>query len=172
MFVPDRSKPGSHVFGDWHPPSFLPEGRREIPEDPRLRDLLAYWRTCAAGAEMPTREATFPVRVASVLPYIYVLDVLEGSFRYRLRGTEVDGRFGSRRTGLAIEEFGYAAEAEVEAFRARHAACVDARAPIVAFGRVQWGGPSYATAYESIKLPIMGPSGEVRYLLCAVVLAD
>jgi hypothetical protein len=55
----------------------------------RLRQAFAYWRQKCAGRRMPARADLDPTEIPELLPWVILVDVLPGDFRYRLIGTEV-----------------------------------------------------------------------------------
>jgi hypothetical protein len=77
-------------------------GARARIHDRRIRDLYRYWLGKRGGRRAPARADIDPVELRSLLPYIYLFDVVEPGprLRYRLVGTaiaemagEVTGRF-------------------------------------------------------------------------------
>jgi hypothetical protein len=56
---------------------------------PRLQRAFRYWQGKLAGRAMPARADLDPAEIPDLLPWIILVDVLPGDFRYRLIGTEV-----------------------------------------------------------------------------------
>jgi hypothetical protein len=56
---------------------------------PRLQRAFRYWEGKLAGRAMPARADLDPTEIPDLLPWIILVDVVPGDFRYRLIGTEV-----------------------------------------------------------------------------------
>jgi hypothetical protein len=56
---------------------------------PRLQRAFGYWQSKLAGRAMPARADLDPAEIPDLLPWVMLIDVLPGDFRYRLIGTEV-----------------------------------------------------------------------------------
>lgn len=146
-----------------------PEPVREIaaPLDSRMRELLDYWESRRAGRELPVRQDIRPADIRHLLPHLYLLDVLEGTFRFRLRGTAIEERLGRGFTGLTLEECGFGAY--LSAVKASLQSCVDRRAPVLGLGVTRWSRQNDFLHYEVCRLPLAGPDGAVAMLLCGMV---
>lgn len=61
------------------------------PEHPYLIEFLEYWRAKCGGRPMPARADIDPLDIPRLLPYVYMVDVLDDppDFAYRLLGTDV-----------------------------------------------------------------------------------
>jgi hypothetical protein len=68
------------------------------------RDLYLYWRSCAAGDQIPSRYGIDPVQIPHLLPSLSLLDAGKelDSLRYRLAGTRVREIYGIEITGRAL----------------------------------------------------------------------
>lgn len=87
--------------------AFASRAGRSIPVvDPRLGDLLAYWRHLLDGRLAPDRREFDPTVVAKVLPYFWILDrdPLTGRYRFALAGEETLRLLGRRLVGEAVED--------------------------------------------------------------------
>gem|GEM_PF-422740 len=69
------------------------------------RSGLGYWRALP-GSGMPDRGSIDPTEMRALLPYTFLVDVLEGGrdFRYRLIGTNIVAHTPSDNTGRALSE--------------------------------------------------------------------
>lgn len=80
-------------------------GYEETRPSGKLALLLDHWlQLCAAG--LPRRRDIDLMRLdASLLPHVFLLDVLDGGarFRWRLIGTEIVRHSGTDDTGLDLE---------------------------------------------------------------------
>lgn len=73
--------------------------------DGRLRDLVDYWRRLRGpDRAAPSRHDLNPADVQPLLPWIMLLDVADGDYRYRLVGTGLDGLFGRPLTGSTLRQ--------------------------------------------------------------------
>jgi hypothetical protein len=83
------------------------EPRRDIPSDPRLKRLLAYWDGKRGEKAMPARADIDPTTLGKdLLPWIALTEVVDGGarFRFRLCGTGLAGIAGIDLTGHYIDE--------------------------------------------------------------------
>lgn len=77
-----------------------------LPEEPVLRACLDYWNKIRGDRSMPSRADLDPVDIPTLLPYVYILDVLDGAsdFRYRLIGSDVNANTRQDYTGRLLSE--------------------------------------------------------------------
>jgi hypothetical protein len=83
------------------------EPRKDIPADPRLKRLLAYWDGKRGTNAMPARADIDPTTIGTdLLPWIALTEVVDGGarFRFRLCGTGLAGIAGLELTGRYIDE--------------------------------------------------------------------
>lgn len=73
---------------------------------PRLRELWRYWLALHRGADLPTRADFDPAAIPLLLPYLMLVDVVDGGrdFRYRLVGTHVARIHGADNTGRLVSQ--------------------------------------------------------------------
>ena len=77
--------------------------RDRISHD-QLRSLYDWWRDRRQQGDV-LREAVQPQDILPWLPAIILLDcMVDGGFRYRLTGTEIDRRVGRNLTGMRLED--------------------------------------------------------------------
>lgn len=74
------------------------------PEHPLNRALLEYWeRKRRPGG--PLRRADLePLDIPRVLPGIFIAEPVAGDYRFRLAGSEVEGRMHRKITGATLME--------------------------------------------------------------------
>lgn len=152
------------------PPEFAAVTEIAAPTDRRLCDLLAYWEGKRAGREMPVRQDLRPSEIRRLLPHVYLMDVIDGSFRFRLRGTAIDARLGRGRTGLTLEECHYGPYLPV--VKASLQSCIDRRAPVTTTGVTIWSRQNDCLQYESCRMPLAGADGAVAMLLCGMIFRE
>lgn len=73
------------------------------------REFYHYWRTRRGDGLLPGRQHIDPVDIPKVLPWMFLVDVVDGTgsgprFRTRLVGTGIVRRAGRDATGLWFEE--------------------------------------------------------------------
>jgi len=70
------------------------------------RNGLEHWRRLRGERPMPGRDAVDPSAMRALLPYTFLVDVLEpgGDFRYRLVGTDIVAHTPRDNTGLRLSE--------------------------------------------------------------------
>jgi hypothetical protein len=75
---------------------------------PVLREFHEYWRALAKGNRLPSRSQVDPVEIPSLLPNLFMIDVITGppepSFRYRLAGTEITKMYGFEFTAMTVAD--------------------------------------------------------------------
>jgi hypothetical protein len=73
--------------------------------DPRLCQVLDYWRGKIAGRRMPRRADIDPTEIPKLLPDVMLVDALpEGRYRYRLIGIGNAQAHGMSATGRYLDE--------------------------------------------------------------------
>ena len=79
---------------------------QDYRDDPVLARALAYWRAKRGRRAMPRRRDIDPTEIASLLPHLQLIDVVEGGarYRYRLVGTSLVEAFGGEYTGKYLDE--------------------------------------------------------------------
>ena len=86
-------------------------GRRMIELRPadaavgaRSRSLYAIWKECAGTRLAPRRAEITLAKVGALMPWLWMLDVVDGGFRFRLAGQEVNQFLGGPFTGRLLSE--------------------------------------------------------------------
>lgn len=92
----------------------MPKGRHMMPVaeqdlDPRLHDMLRYWRARCRDGRLPARRDIDPIELKALLGNILMVDVVRQAdgtprFRYRLFGTEFIFYHGRDLTGRWLDE--------------------------------------------------------------------
>ena len=89
----------------------------EIPKNSPIRATLAYWHQIAPDGELPGRQHLEPLDIPSLLPWIFLVDVLREpqglDFRYRLVGTANVDLVGQDATRRRIREAFPVLQAEI-----------------------------------------------------------
>jgi len=80
--------------------------RRRSLKPPSLEDFLSYWDSKKNGRIFPGRPDIDPVDIPTMLPFVFLVDVLgQGQdFRYRLVGTNIVRNTKKDFTGFLLSE--------------------------------------------------------------------
>jgi hypothetical protein len=68
------------------------------------RQLYDYWASIAAGRSMPSRDDVSPAHFKHLLPFISLLERVDGRLRVRLAGTRLRDIYEREITGLFLDE--------------------------------------------------------------------
>jgi hypothetical protein len=130
------------------------------PQSPVLLALLRYWQSkCRAGI-LPGRTALDPLELRSLLPHIYLIDVLRTEvadrwrFRVRLLGEKHVEVYGLGLVGKTIDDIFPSAVAQE--FNRLYATVVRRRMPVVNHGKVSWIRNKEWLEYEGLHAPLAG----------------
>ena len=74
----------------------------------RVRTARDYWQSKRSGGSLPLRAQIDPLDVPRLLPYLMLIEVVEGRLRYRLAGTQVVANAGFDFTGRYLDELQFA----------------------------------------------------------------
>ena len=121
--------------------------------EPVLRDLHAYWNSRRGERPMPARVDIDVVEIPTLLPYVFLVDVLEGprDFRFRLAGTHFRETTEQEVTGKRIaevfpEQFG-------DEVRRIWSKAVEERRPLLGHGNLWIAGREYVK-WEGAVMPL------------------
>lgn len=149
-----------------------------------LRRLFDYWEAKRAGPAgpgrafpgraFPSRADIDPIEIGSLLPHVFLIDVLPGSqpglpdFRFRLTGTTVDEIHGQSLTGrspadIRTPEIALAAERQCRRVIQSRAPCCD-HVILLARDDSFWH-------FERLMLPLSGDGSRIDMLLCGIYAA-
>lgn len=140
----------------------------EDVESPVLRELWAYWRARHDGATPPGRKDIDPVAIPALLPYVMLLDVLDGppmDFRFRVVGTHVTVIHRADNTGRRVSEAFQGEERQTVLRLYRRTA--EERAAIAYRGRpLRLDGR--VLDYEIVHLPLVDRGTRVHMILAGL----
>jgi hypothetical protein len=68
-------------------------------------DLYRYWLVKRGDRAMPARSELDPAEISALLPYLTILDKVDGQFRYRLHGTAAAREIGRDLTGGIVGSY-------------------------------------------------------------------
>ncbi|WP_341898716.1 PAS domain-containing protein [Ferrovibrio terrae] len=129
------------------------------PDSPVLQQLLRYWESKRApDGRLPARRDLDPLEIRSLLPHIYLIDVVPGStagrlrFRIRLLGEKHVDIYGTGLVGRMIDDIFPAAVAAE--FTRLYAAVARRRAPVINRGQVSWIHNKDWLQYEGLHAPL------------------
>ena len=137
-------------------------------QEPVLQQLHEYWRRRCGARAMPARPDIDVAEIPGLLPYVFVIDVLENprDFRFRVAGTHIRQALGEELTGRHIADafppdFG----GEVKAIWSR---VVDQRTPVRGWGDLWVPGKEFLK-WEGVAMPLSSDSEAVNMLLGGVI---
>lgn len=140
----------------------------DAPRDEAVRALFEYWRTICLGRVMPSRVDIDPTKIAKLLPYIIMYNVLGGDQGYNIRlvGEEVKQFVGRNTTGLPAGSImtPRAAEMIIQILDA----VVTERAPKFRAGKAHWLQDKSLRNFEACFLPLSSDGVAVDIILGGV----
>jgi len=137
----------------------------EAPISAMGREFLAYWHGKCPDGGFPTRADIAPAEILKLLPYIFMLDVLEAGagldFRFRLVGTAIMQMEGEHTGKLLSEMFPDRAAYAVLWRQYQDAA---AGRVWVRHETLRWQGREHVD-YEVVLAPLQDAGGQVTMLI-------
>jgi hypothetical protein len=130
---------------------------------PRISELALYCAELSGEGTLPRRSLFRPKRVAPVITYLFLMDVLheEGDYRFSLFGSNMAILYGADLTGKRLSEFGDASKrAEL---RETYDHVVTSGKPLYIRGRYEW--PEMAIGIERLLVPMTDDTGQVTSIL-------
>ena len=133
-------------------------------EDPRMVELLDYWRRKRGGRTMPSRADIDPIDLKAHLGNLCLIDVEQNPLRmrYRLIGSNITQKMGRDATGRYYDEI-YAGQL-LEDVQASFRWIVEHRAPLRTHGQAFYPDKNFYR-YEIINLPLADDGTTVNMVL-------
>ncbi|MFC3229735.1 PAS domain-containing protein [Marinibaculum pumilum] len=133
-------------------------------EDPRLGELLAYWRRKRGERELPSRSDIRPADLLRHLPNLVLIDVQAEPLRlrYRLLGTAIVQAMQRDNTGAWYDEL-YGPDL-LEEIYAGFRWILAHRAPLRTYGRAFYPDRRFYR-YEILNLPLSSDGARVDMVL-------
>lgn len=135
--------------------------------------LCKYCESLAGRQAMPPCRRFRLDAVPSLLGRLYLIDVLQGDYRFRLFGVFWESLYGFDLTDQRLSAL--EAEGHLTALRADYDGIVAARRPVFHAGRLVWPDQK-AIRYERLLVPLSDDGRDVSQILvaagCDVSLAD
>lgn len=136
--------------------------------EPRLQDLLAYWRSRRGARIAPARADIDPLDLpATLLPFVLIAEVLEGGarYRYRLVGTAMRQAFGYDPTGRDVHDALLGSPAYRDYVIGLYAKAVQACRPLYSETHylIEDGAPEVVT--QRLQLPLSNDGQQVQVML-------
>jgi hypothetical protein len=138
-------------------------------EDPGLRSLYDHWRDLAAAAGgVPSLRSFDPLRLPSLLPNVWIVEVVPYTHRFRMRltGEKINLIYGRNIAGQYFRDV--FDPSDVDRIAARYTRALGEPAIFHATGSVYAAGNRRSVG-ERIGLPMVGRSGGTDTLLGATV---
>ncbi|HEX3501046.1 MAG TPA: PAS domain-containing protein [Stellaceae bacterium] len=75
-----------------------------IADNRVLAGLWTYWQAKRGTRSMPRRRDIDPAEIVAILPYLQLVERMDGRFRYRLCGTAIVEAYGHELTSRFVDE--------------------------------------------------------------------
>jgi hypothetical protein len=134
---------------------------------PLLRALRDYWEAKRGRRAMPGRRDFDPAEIPSLLPHVFMLDVLPGGgdFRFRLLGSEITRRYGRDSTGKTLRDvYAVTSPTMFDQLTRLMTAVVESRRPVLSRSSLAAVSKDFV-AYEAIHLPLSDDGQSVNIIL-------
>jgi len=143
-----------------------PSKELDRPQSAGPKAVFGLWQQKKGDREFPLKSELHPSLMTRYLPYIYIVDILDGGEDYRIRllGSGVADMLGKDYTGTLLsetpEEFDWRGEI--------YGLCLKRRAPVFyLFELAPFGREAVVT--ENALLPLVDSNGNLAHLLCMSV---
>jgi hypothetical protein len=160
---------GSMINSTFDPPPLV-QGvvTLQQPNDPDILDLRRLWEAKRGTRLMPSRSDFDPWEFKSLLPDVFLIDVVPPPDRYRCRllGENVVRFHGQNFTGRTFEECFEPSAAAL--LMALFDAVVESRAPMVRTGAAYWWIDKKYDMFESCYFPLASDGRTVNMVLGAI----
>ncbi len=157
--------PGSQPSGGNEEPRYSAHYDEPLSDEPRHRDLLAWWEGKRGERQVPTRSELNPAELRAHMGSLELIEVVEGDdYRYRLLGTHITEAYGRDSTGKTVREL-YADDPALLCFLLGMYRTVASRGVV---GRSQGDLGTVGREYrrfDGLLLPLARDDGEVGWLL-------
>jgi len=161
-----QNSPGDESTAKMTATSIFVEWAPNDATDKKLLDLYTHWQSLRTGNALPYRKDFRPAAIARLLPWGFLVDVLNNprDFRFRLVGSKFLTASGQELTGRLIGE-AFPPEFRKEVFEGWNTV-------------VEKGGPNWATGtvwvkekdfmkWQGVILPLREESGTINQLIGA-----
>jgi len=127
----------------------------------RVRWAHDYWRGKRDGETLPLRTQIDPVEMPRLLPYLMLIEVIEGRMRYRLAGTQVVANAGFDFKGRFLDELQFAKR---DFYLSCYGEILESGTPV--FGLDHWLYPDgRGGVSEFAMLPLSGDGRTITHFL-------
>ena len=125
-----------------------------------LVELVDYWCAERGAKTMPSRGDVDPIHLRRHLPRLILADVLEAPLRFRFRvvGTELEQRLGSKITGTELTQ-------DSPVFYAPYAVCAREKRATREFASFDFGTGRKPGTFERLLLPLSEDGQRVSMIL-------
>jgi len=143
------------AFAPDAPPAWLETVRMAV-------QALALWQRWCAGRPTPDRADIDATAMPALLPHVFLLDVLDDDFRFRLIGEAVNVRYGHRLKGRTLRQL-LTGEALEETLHEHFLCSRDLRGVLVRHG-LDAATPGDVKVYTRLLLPLEAIGGRACHL--------
>jgi hypothetical protein len=141
-------------------------------EAPEILQLVAYWSELRGERFAPRRADIDPAAIRRILPYLSMIEVIDGGqdFRFRLLGTRIVEGLGRDSTGRYFGEL-YGGQPDVlKRMRERMHRVMRLKQPQYTRGKCYWQPDRAYKSFEDVNLPLSSDGRHVDIILGALVL--
>ncbi len=156
-----RRRPGRRLL------SFAPEAPpRVLDGHPPLARLLALWLDWRGDRPAPERRDVDPLSLRGLLPHVFLLDVLDDDFRFRLVGEAVNERYRHRPKGRTLRELLHGAALDETLHE--HRLCAEGLQAVLAQNDPEAASLEDMKLYARLLLPVDIDGGRARHIIGAM----
>jgi len=132
-----------------------------------IAELAKYCAEISGPADLPRRSRFRPSRVASVITYLFLIDVVAGEndYRFDLLGSNMAILFGEDVAGKRLSELGD--KRLYDELRKTYDQVVTTGRPLYVRGRYEW--PEMSIEIERLLVPMTDETGNVTTILGAAI---
>lgn len=142
----------------------------DVPRDPDLVALHAYWLAKRGARDLPSRPDIAPAEIKPLLPHLILYDAApERRYRMRLVGESIVQFLGRNMTGQ--DATAQMEEKPAATMRALLDRVVETRQPVFRAGKAWWWREKAYRDFEACFLPLAPDGAEVNIILAGVKFA-
>lgn len=132
-------------------------------EPERLERVFALWHRWRGDKPAPRRAEVDPAALRALLPQIFILDVEEDDFRFRLVGEAVNERYDHRLKGHSLRDLlnGVVLDETLH----EHRLCAHGLQGVLVHNGVETASLDDMAVYTRLLLPLEVEAGSARHIL-------
>lgn len=134
--------------------------------DARLQKLHGYWLAKKGDRPFPARADIAPEELRDILPWVFIMELVEGRLRYRLVGDGFHEIYGDKLMGRFIDEVDL--DHITAAYIGEYDTCIATGSPVAR----QWKFTKLSGRrldYERLIMPLSNDGININMFLCGAV---